>query len=301
MWKIKVLIQFLLAHLPKAENLNYLLQILNKSLSPEKIAKRIPVLLKQMRFLEEFLSLEGISVLEAGTGWNAISAILFYLMGARIIYTYDLLPHVRYRLVQNVIYELEKQIEQIHLITCRPKFLVINRLKRLKDSSDIETMLNSANIIYKAPADVTRTGLPDNSIDLVYTNAVLEHLPESSIHGLMVEVKRILKKQGVVYHLIGLGDHYASFDKNISTINFLQYPEWLWRIFAKNKISYHNRLREKQFLEIFESHGIKIKKVNSKTDPHDLEILKTIRVDKHFSGMKDEELAVYKSEVILSY
>ena len=143
--------------------------------------------------------------------------------------------------------------------------------------------------------------LPDNSIDLVYSYAVLEHVPESVIHGITLESKRILKQNGIAYHAIGTHDHYVSFDKRISKVNFLQYPEWLWRFFVKNKISYHNRLREKQFLEIFKSHGAKIKMISNKIDPSDLEILKTMKIDKRFAGMTHEELAVYYSEIILSF
>jgi len=59
-WKSKVIIQFLLSHLPKGEQINYLLQnLITKSHSPEKIGHRIPILVQK---------LQGLSVLEIGTG-----------------------------------------------------------------------------------------------------------------------------------------------------------------------------------------------------------------------------------------
>jgi SAM-dependent methyltransferase len=301
MWRLKVLIQFVLVHLPWGEQINYSLQILNKSHSPEKIGQRIPSLLKGLKFINQYVELKGSSVLEIGTGWDAINTLLLYLMGARTIYTYDHISHVRYKLLQNVINQIENQIEQIQSITSIPKSELMDRLAKVKDGANIESIFGRANIVYRAPGDATKTGLPNNSIDLVYSNAVLEHVPESMIHDLTVETKRILRPNGVAYHVIGLHDHYAGFDKKVSKVNFLRHPEWIWRIFVKNKISYHNRLREKQFIRIMESHGGKIETIRNKIDPDDLQILKTMKVDKRFSGMTHEELAVYYSEIVLSF
>ncbi|MBN2463914.1 MAG: methyltransferase domain-containing protein [Dehalococcoidia bacterium] len=301
MWKLKLIVQFVLAHLPWGERINYLLQVVNKSHSPETIEQRIPKLLKGLKFIDGYVKLEGSSVLEIGTGWEAINAILLYLMGARTVYTYDHVPHVRYGLVQNLVKQIDSQIEQIYLITSIPKSVLIAKLRKLENAANLEMIFKSANIVYRAPGDATKTGLSDNCIDLIYSYAVLEHVPETMIHDLTVEAKRVLRTNGVAYHVIGLHDHYADFDKKLSKVNFLRYPEWIWSLFVKNKISYHNRLREKQLVEIMESHGGKVQVISSKVDPNDLEILKTMKIDERFSGMTHEELAVYYSEVVLSF
>lgn len=114
-WKSKVLIQFLLSHLPKGEQINYLLQnLITKSHSTEKIEIRIPILIQKLWQINNYKKLEGISVLEIGTGWGAINALLFYFMGAKIIYTYDHVPYVRYKLLKEVINQIENQIDKIH-------------------------------------------------------------------------------------------------------------------------------------------------------------------------------------------
>ena len=120
-WKLKVLMQFVLAHLPKGEQINYLLQILNKSHSPQETAERIPSLLRQLKRIDQYVELRGSSVLEIGTGWDAISALLFYVTGTKTVYTYDHVPHVRHKLLQNVIRQIENQIERIHSVTSIPK------------------------------------------------------------------------------------------------------------------------------------------------------------------------------------
>lgn len=301
-WKSKVLIQFLLSHLPKGEQINYLLQnLITKSHSPEKIEQRIPIIVQNLWKINSYKKLEGLSVLEIGTGWDCINTLLFYFLGAKIIYTYDHVPHVRYKLLKEVINKIENQIDKIQSITKMPKYVLVNKVMRLKDATNIKMIFERANIQYRAPADATKTLLSDNSIDLVFSYAALEHISVDTINNLMIETKRILKKNGIIYHAIGLHDHYVGFDKSISKVNFLRYPEWLWSFFIKNKISYHNRLREKEFISIFKKYGAKIEMLKNKIDYKDIETLKTMKIDKRFSRMTLKELAVNYSEVILSF
>jgi len=130
---------------------------------------------------------------------------------------------------------------------------------------------------------------------------VLEHVSEDVIASITDEARRVLVPGGVAVHNIGLHDHYVSFDPSISRVNFLQYPEWAWRFFVKNKISYHNRLREPQFRQIFEQHGASIKQNEVVIDPKDLEALKTMKIDPRFHGMTPDQLAITRMAVTLSY
>ncbi len=302
MWKLKVIIQFFLAYLPFGEKVNYLLQHMKKDgHSPAKTAKRIIKLTKIIKKINVYKKIEGSSVMEIGTGWEPINVLLFYVMGAKTCYSYDHVPHVRLKLAKQVIQEIENNIQDIQLITSIPKNDILHRLNKLKRAKSLGHLFKKANIIYVAPGDATRTALPDNSIDIVYSYAVMEHVPESVIHDFTIESKRILSRDGIAYHAIGLHDHYVSFDKKISKINFLKYSESQWAFWVKNKISYHNRLREKQFVEIFKSHGSIIKWKENKIDPDDLVRIKMMKIDKKFSGIKDEELCVYFSEMMLGF
>ncbi len=301
MWKIKVLIQFFLSKLPMGEKINYLLQRVNKSHNEEKIKERIVGLLKAMRKINEYIPLEGATVVEIGTGWEPICFVLLYLMGVKICHTYDHVSHVRYNLVKMLVRSIENQLDKISKITSISLSVLGKRLSKLKKSSNLDDFFSRANSTYHAPGDASRTGLEEGSVDLVYSHAVLEHVPKKVIYDLTMESKRVLKRSGIAYHLIGLHDHYVSFDKKITKVNFLKYPEFLWSFFVKNKISYHNRLREKQFLNIFEECGAKVVWLENKTDPNDINFLRNMKIDKSFHGMSYEELAIYQTELIISW
>jgi SAM-dependent methyltransferase len=301
MWRLKVLIQFLLALLPGGEKINYLLQYTTRTHSRGKKAKRVVEMIKKIQFICQYVEIEGKTIVEIGTGWDAIGAVLFYLMGAKICYTYDHVPHVRFKLVRQLVSLIENHLAEIQSIVSIPAPVLQDRLLKLKNTARLQDLFSCANIIYFAPGDATKTGLPGKSVDVVFTYAVLEHVPEETIHALNAESKRIIKKEGIAYHLIGLHDHYVKVSKKISKVNFLKYSEKWWAFWVKNKISYHNRLREKQFIDIFNSHGAKIKSIRNESEASDIEILKGMKIDKQFAGMTYEELTVYKTEIILSF
>jgi SAM-dependent methyltransferase len=301
MWKIKVLTQFFLSKFPMGEEINYLLQRANKSHSEEKIKERIIGLVKAMRKIDEHIPLEGATVVEIGTGWVPICSILLYLMGVKICHTYDHVRHARYNLAKVLVRSIGDQLDEVSKVSSISLNVLEERLSKLVTSPKLDDLFSRANIVYHAPADASRTGLGESSVDLVYSHAVLQAVPEKVIYDLTIESKRVLKRSGVAYHVIGLHDPYVGFDKNLARVNFLKYPESLWSFFIKNKISYHNRLRERQFLDIFEECGAKIVWLESRTDPDDISLLKNMKIDKAFHGMSYEELAVHRTELIMSF
>lgn len=300
MWKLKVLIQWLLAGLPKGEAINHLLQRARGSLSYDNIAARIPEMAREFDRVNKQVSLSGVIVVEIGTGWDAIATLMMYMMGAATIYTFDHVRHMRYGLVRHVLNALQARMGEVQAITGIALAVLQERLDRLKPASNLDDLLQRAGIVYRAPADATATALPGRSVDVVFSYGVLEHVSEAVLTNLMEESRRILKPNGIAYHTIGLGDHYAREGK-VSGVNFLKYPEGLWRFFVKNNISYHNRLRERQFLDIFRGLGAQPTVVVHTIHPGDLEALKTMKVHKDFAGMTAQELAVFSTSIVLRF
>ena len=57
---------------------------------------------------------------------------------------------------------------------------------------------------YIAPGDAANTELPAGSVDIYFSHAVLEHVPDRVVHQLVQEARRVLKPGGCFYALIGL-------------------------------------------------------------------------------------------------
>src|SRR5437868_3933746 len=165
-WKLKVLIQFVLAHLPGGERLNYSLQRANGDHSPERIAGRIPELVEILNFISQSRKLDGLAIAEIGTGWVPLNTLLLYLFGARAIHTYDHIAHVRLEPAQLAVAGLEKSVVEISQQTAIPESTLRDRISRLKSAKDLTELFHAAGITYRAPGDFVSSGLPDKRVDL---------------------------------------------------------------------------------------------------------------------------------------
>ncbi|MCY0150867.1 hypothetical protein OEG84_25005 [Hoeflea sp. G2-23] len=126
-------------------------------------------------------------------------------------------------------------------------------------------------------------------------------MPEAKILSLIREARRVLKSGGIFYALIGLHDHFHNFDKRVSKVNFLRYPEWQWALIGKNRISYHNRLRECDFLNALSQNGAENLVVNNVIDPPDLDRVRSMRVANRFRRYTSSQLAVTRSEIAAKF
>lgn len=302
-WKVKVLIQFILAHVPQGERINHLLQRAYRSRDSRMraTARRIPELCRSLALLSEYVPLQGATAVEVGTGWAPLPTLLLYLCGAREVHTYDHVRHARLALTQELLEALRKQTPEVAAITGTPEQEVRARLSRLEGAGDLEDLFDRAGIRYTAPGDATATGLPAGSVDIFYSHAVLEHVPEPVVDALTREARRVLKPAGCFYALIGLHDHYACIDRSISKVNFLQYPDWAWELFVQNDLSYHNRMRECEFLRIFTRWGGTIRHVVNQVDPADVDRVRQMKLDRRFNDLTPEECAVTVTDLLLSF
>jgi SAM-dependent methyltransferase len=158
-------------------------------------------------------------------------------------------------------------------------------------------LLSRSRIDYFAPADGRATGLEPNSIDLVYSNSVLEHVPREEINGLMEESFRVLRPGGIIMHNIGCNDHYAFFDRSISPVNFLQFGEREWRLW-NNPIQYQNRLRAPEFLDLVAHAGFEVICKRTHVRPGTLDVLKGLRIAPQFDRFSRDELAATSVDLI---
>jgi len=129
--------------------------------------------------------------------------------------------------------------------------------ERIRTTANIADLLGAAEIEYLAPADAVATGLPPDSVDIVFSNSVLEHVSRETIDGMMRESARLLAPGGVSVHSVNCGDHYAYFDRRITPINYLTYSEREWR-FWNNRLQYQNRLRPSDFVDMAERAGLTV-------------------------------------------
>ena len=91
-------------------------------------------------------------------------------------------------------------------------------------------------------------------------------------------------------HSANCGDHYAYFDRGITQINYLAYPENKWRRW-NNELLYQNRLRPSDFLRMAESAGLRVILQKSNPRPELLVQLGDMPIAPEFRSYPKEQLA----------
>ncbi len=299
-WRIKGVIQKALCAVPGGVRINDLLQRTVGGLRhfDVSVAGKVDdwvIHMDHMRTIN--MPIAGKRVFEIGTGWFPTLPLCYALAGAGSCVTVDLNPHLSSRLSFRLLRALGEHLDVIAGAAGCGRVEVENRYLHYTRARDLPDLLARAGIEYFAPADATQSGLPADSIDVVLSNSVLEHVPAAVLTAMMRESFRILRPGGIISHSVNCGDHYAYFDDRIDFMNYLRFSEAEWA-FWNNDIQYQNRLRPHHFVNATNEAGFDIQVCIHQARPELLEALPKMKVAPEFSHLPPEELACRSIDIV---
>ncbi len=108
----------------------------------------------------------------------------------------------------------------------------------------------SPAVRYICPADVETVELPPDSFDLIYSQAVMEHV--SDPRAAYRNMATLLRPGGITSHQVDLRDHHDF----SSPLSFLAYSERTWQLMYSRRLSKTNRWRRGQHLATMRDHGL---------------------------------------------
>jgi hypothetical protein len=199
------------------------------------------------------------TALELGTGWHPIVPIALALSGVERVVSFDVDPltdndHTRAALGLFASYLERDRLTEI-LLGVQP-LRARRLLHECLQGGDARTLLAPLGIEL-AVTDARRSGLAPASIDFFVSNNTMEHIPPDTLRALLTEFRRLAAPGAVMDHFIDMRDHYSSFDRSISRLNFLRFPAPVWRLF-NNRLHYQNRLRVSDYRALVEAAGFTI-------------------------------------------
>ncbi len=302
-WRIKGLIQKALGPLPGGDALHYQLQRRFGGLRDfrREFAIKIDdwkIMIAQLRAHD--IDIRGAELLEVGTGWYPTFPFACHLAGAARVHTCDLNRHLRPDLVRMCAAGFSECLPAIaeaagaDLEDVRARHTAL--LAALGDGRDPEAA-TAGGVRYHAPADATATGLPAESVDLVFSNSVLEHVAPSVLAPLYAESRRILRPGGAMFHSVNCGDHYAYADRKVHQLHYLQFSDRQWA-FWNNRFLYQNRLRAHRFVEAARDAGFGIAFDSSTPRPQRLEQLGAMTIAPEFADIPPEKLCITSADFI---
>jgi SAM-dependent methyltransferase len=298
-WQVKGAIQKALSLTPVGHWLNERLQRSVGSLrrfDQEADEKLEDFALMAAQLREAGFPIAGTRFMEIGSGWYPTLPICLYLGGARRVVTVDLVRHLQPDLALALVRKLGGRLAWLADCVGAPAAEVEARRLRLERRLDGGASIGSASedvIDYRAPADAARTDLLPHSIDVVFSNSVLEHIPRPVIDAIFTESWRVLRPGGICFHSVNCGDHYAYTDRSIGQLNYLKYSSRQWELMWNNEVQYQNRLRAVDFLDLARRHEFTIVHDTTRVLPERLAELRRLpRVAPEFHRYSEEELCV---------
>jgi hypothetical protein len=132
----------------------------------------------------------------------------------------------------------------------------------IRCAESIEEYLNICGSCYMTSGLLDLKKLDAGSVDLIFSNAVLEHICLSEFSFTIKELHRVQKSDGASHHVIDLKDHLGG------GLNNLRFSRKVWEssLFS-NSGFYTNRLRASQIINIFIKEGFIIKDSDVKSYP----------------------------------
>lgn len=302
-WRIKGGIQKVLGAIPFGERLHYELQ--KRAGGLRDFDRELELKIEDWRLMAGHLRSAGVAVagtrfLEMGTGWYPTFPFCLFLGGAASVITVDLRRHLKGELTVRMTDALVRFLPVVAEATGRSEAELAGQHRQLSAAVRTAASLEEATggvVVYRAPSDASTTGLPAASVDVVFSNSVLEHVPGPVIERCFVEARRLLRAGGVVFHSVNCGDHYAYIDRKVHQLNYLQFSDAAWRKW-NNRFLYQNRLRAIDLVDMARAAGFSIELDTSHPHPLRLQQLDGIRVHPQFARYSREQLAVTSLDLI---
>jgi len=196
-----------------------------------------------MERTEGRLDVSGREVLELGPGRSLGMGVIFLAAGARRVVAVDRYRHLFWD---------EPDCDHLRGVLSRleaERWPHANRARRAVRAIEVGRVEFDPDYLVYRQADGAALPLDAGTIDVSYSNAVLEHVHQPAV--VVRELARVTRPGGDSIHEIDFRDHFEAADR----LRLLTFPEWEWQVRTRLRPGYTNRWRRSDFLEAFTAVG----------------------------------------------
>ena len=303
-WYVKLTAQKLISALPNiiSRPLNSVLTkhfgMSSKKISDNKIKSEIDRGLAVVSFLTQKTGREfsSVRILELGSGWHGSDLILFYLLGCDRIMTVDVIRLLDSQFLVRFIAGFEVNLQHISKVSGVELPIIKRRYQKISNCRSWHDFLSVTGFEYCAPARLIDVS-SNVKFDIFYSYSVLHRMTIGELNQVLKAAISLCTDNFYSCHVIHHYDHNARHDTGLNPIHYLQYSERQWNLLQTELVNYQNRLRNKQFIEIFESNGFKVIACDVTLLPEAL--LDDLKLDPGFACLDKKNILIGRSFLLL--
>lgn len=227
-----------------------------------------------------FAGRKGYTVLELGPGDSLLTALFARTAGASRTILVD---------------QSELAVDRLDLFAAGSALLTKQGLAApdFDGLSGTKAVLERLDCRYLTGGLESLRSLPDESVDFIFSNAVIEHVRKPLFLETARELHRIMAPHGVASHWIDYRDHL---DMKLNNLRFSE-PVWESDFMVKSGF-YTNRIPAAQIRALFEQAGFVVEVHDHALWPGGLPTAQTA-MSEPFASMAEHELTVMTSWLIL--
>ena len=241
-------------------------------------------------------------ILEQGTGWTGSDLVMFFLGGSQKIITYDTRPWLNEILFKQAIKEFTGNPKMLYEWEGIDNDLLTKRIEILKSSVELSLsdLLKLMCIDYRVSNSFEYDGIIDDSIDLFYSYSVLQRVKPKDLEKIFQRSYSFLKKSGSSFHRIHSVDFHAITDKRIPKLYYLRIGKPLWSLMTSKFINYQNRMRIREFCDLFQSLGFSSTLDQIECSDTDVQYAKKYLLTL-YPKFTAEEVAIWQADILLKH
>ena len=223
---------------------------------------------------------QGFTALELGPGDSLMSALNITALGAEKCYLVDVGEFAT------------KDIERYKagLAYLDEHSMALTKVN--KDPETLAELLEAIDASYLINGLASLKTIPDQSVDMIWSHSVLQHVRLAEFDAVLAELYRVLKPNGIFSNVIDLTDTIDD------TLNNLRFNDKLWEAeFIANSGFYTNRLRCNEMMQKFKQAGFTVS--SEETRSWQNLPIKQARFNQKYKDYPEQDLLIYGCDVVL--
>ena len=247
------------------------------------------------------------TVVEQGTGWHGQDCMLFILLGATKVVSYDTTGWLNESLVRCSASTLLEKSDEVYSFSSLDISEFNVKLKIIKDFFDNDERYDIG--VFFAELDITICTTREldygcvekRSAQIFYTDSVLQRMAPDVLEDMFNAIEPYLAKGAKHIHIVDCKDFHAIDTNAIPELGYLLVSDFWARLISSKYLNYQNHLRVNDYITVFQRYADQVEVFDKCVAEKNLDFVKkSAKLKMKYPGYSAEDIAVSKFTAVIS-